>query len=49
MQHLIRVLIFREIPHMCFVYLQQLETELRKLQSVIQEGMAGFDDMLSAF
>ena len=30
------------------IYFQQLETELRKLQGVIQEGMAGFDDLLNA-
>lgn len=33
-----------------FIYLfllQQLETELRKLQSIIQDSMTGFDDMLN--
>lgn len=40
---------------MCFVetidneyfFLQQLETELRKLQSIIQDSMGGFDEMLT--
>jgi len=31
----------------CGVHLQQLETELRKNQTLIQDGMAGFDEMLN--
>lgn len=30
-----------------YVFLQQLETELRKLQSIIQDSMGGFDEMLT--
>lgn len=36
------------LPDVVFnLFLKQLETELRKLQSIIQESMQGFDDNLT--
>lgn len=33
--------------NLCYAFPQQLETELRKLQGMIQDSMQGFDDTLT--